>query len=400
MTTVNGALLAQAQKAIDSGQKEHARQLLQQAARQDPADYRPWLYLAGIATSPVASRAFLDRAAALNPGDPTIDRARAWVERRLVEAEAPPETNAQRLNLPPRDLSWTLLSIILLVLLVAFAEWLPILAPLRLVLGILFVLFVPGYWLTAALFPSRQDIDGIERLGLSLGLSVAWVPVLALVLDWLPWHVLGAERSGGLRLWPILIGQLLSILLFMAVTLWRRSRLSAGEAFLPAPFRPRAWWQIQPPADRRVYILVTGVLFLALFAAAWVFLVPSPDEFMTEFYMLGPEGLAENFPRQAAPGEPLTVTLGITNRERDEHTYRVEVWAVDPFNEEGRKLVTETPPLTLPPDETLEWPLTWHMPEVYPRSAATGDQQVKFLLFIDGQTDPYRRLLLWLNVAE
>jgi uncharacterized membrane protein len=94
---------------------------------------------------------------------------------------------------------------LLLLLLVALSESeaLPaglrgLLQIVRLPLGLVYILYVPGYCLTAALFPAQEDLDGIERVGLSLGLSVAWVPVLALILDWLPW---------GLRLWPILLGR-------------------------------------------------------------------------------------------------------------------------------------------------------------------------------------------------
>lgn len=39
---------------------------------------------------------------------------------------------------------------------------------LRIVLGFLFVLFLPGYALIAALFPRKADLDGIVRLSLSL----------------------------------------------------------------------------------------------------------------------------------------------------------------------------------------------------------------------------------------
>ena len=394
MSTTNGALLSQARQVLKTGQKNRARQLLKQASRRDPSDHRPWLYLAGLSPSPDTSRAYLDRAAALNPGDPNIEKALAWNNQRLAQPVPAPEAKPARLSLPPRDLAWTLLASLVLVLLVAAGEWLALLSPLRLALGFAFVLFVPGYWLTSALFPSREDIDGIERLGLSLGLSVAWVPVLALILDRLPALFPGVLPPGGLRLWPILIGTLASVFIFAAVALWRRSRLPAGEAYLPNPIRPRAWWRAQPLPDRRLYLLVSGVLLLALLAVAWVLLVPSPDEFMTEFYMLGPEGLAENFPRQAAPGELLAVTLGLANRERDAHTYRVEAWAVDPFEQDSRTLVAETPPLTLPSGETLEWPQTWSMPWV------GDDQQVQFLLYIDQNPDPYRQLRLWLNVIK
>ena len=50
--------------------------------------------------------------------------------------------------------------------------------PVRIVLGLLLVLFLPGYSLIAALFPGRDDLDGIERIALSFGLSIAVVPLI------------------------------------------------------------------------------------------------------------------------------------------------------------------------------------------------------------------------------
>ncbi|MFP3976163.1 MAG: DUF1616 domain-containing protein, partial [Dehalococcoidia bacterium] len=59
--------------------------------------------------------------------------------------------------------------------------------PARIVLGILFVLFFPGYMLIAALFPRKESLDGIERVALSFGLSIAVVPLIGLVLNYTPW---------------------------------------------------------------------------------------------------------------------------------------------------------------------------------------------------------------------
>jgi uncharacterized membrane protein len=36
--------------------------------------------------------------------------------------------------------------------------------PLRVIFGLPFVLFLPGYALIAALFPGKSDLDGIERV--------------------------------------------------------------------------------------------------------------------------------------------------------------------------------------------------------------------------------------------
>src|SRR5262249_44282208 len=51
---------------------------------------------------------------------------------------------------------------------------------LRVPLGLLAVLFLPGYSLTAAMFPRRADFDAVERIGLGFALSPVMATVLAL----------------------------------------------------------------------------------------------------------------------------------------------------------------------------------------------------------------------------
>ena len=67
---------------------------------------------------------------------------------------------------------------------------------------------------------------------------------------------------------------------------------------------------------------------------------------------------------------------------------------VNPWDEGQRTLVQEDETLSLDVEESKEWPMTWQMPW------AGDDQVVEFLLFIDGQRDPYRSLRLWLDVVE
>ncbi len=213
------------------------------------------------------------------------------------------------------------------------------------------MLFVPGYCLTAALLPRADDLDGVERLALSLGLSVAWMSVLALILDWLP---------VGLYLWPIVVGELASIGAFAAVASRRRSRLPAGDAFVPdLAWQPRRWWQSQPSTVKRIAILIAAAVSLTLAAVAWTFFVPTASDFATEFYMLGDEGLAESFPREATLGRELSVTLGVTNRERGARKYRVEAWAVDPSAPARRALVAKDGPFELSMGGRREWQAAW-----------------------------------------
>lgn len=66
----------------------------------------------------------------------------------------------------------------------------------RILLGAIFVLWMPGYTLTKALFPSNsaarvptEDLDPIERIALSVGMSLAIVPLVGLFLYHTPWGI-------------------------------------------------------------------------------------------------------------------------------------------------------------------------------------------------------------------
>ncbi|HEX4841651.1 MAG TPA: DUF1616 domain-containing protein, partial [bacterium] len=87
--------------------------------------------------------------------------------------------------------------------------------PARIVLGLPFVLFFPGYVLIAALYPRRSDLDGVERVALSLGLSLAVVPLIGLVLNYTPW---------GIHPTPILVGLALFIAVCSAAAVRQRMR--------------------------------------------------------------------------------------------------------------------------------------------------------------------------------
>jgi uncharacterized membrane protein len=62
-----------------------------------------------------------------------------------------------------------------------------VLEGLRIFFGSVFILFVPGFaW--SYVFFARKNIDWIERIALSFGLSIALVPLTVFWLNWL-FHV-------------------------------------------------------------------------------------------------------------------------------------------------------------------------------------------------------------------
>jgi len=82
----------------------------------------------------------------------------------------------------PKDLDLDLIFVIFLTFICILFVLIPPLneSPIRIILGLPLVLFLPGYSLIATLFPRKDDLDGIERVALSFGLSIAIVPLLGL----------------------------------------------------------------------------------------------------------------------------------------------------------------------------------------------------------------------------
>ena len=89
-----------------------------------------------------------------------------------------------------RARAWTDLIVInLLVLVLVIIILLSPSNVLRIILGIPFVLFFPGYILMAALFPRKESMDNVQRVALSFGMSIAVVPLIGLVLNFTPWGI-------------------------------------------------------------------------------------------------------------------------------------------------------------------------------------------------------------------
>ena len=188
----------------------------------------------------------------------------------------------------------------------------------RIVLGLAFILFIPGYVLVFALFPKRDDIDVIERIALSFGLSIAVVPLVGLALNYTPW---------GIRLQPIL-ASLISLVFVLSAIGWYRWKS------LPVKDRFQVSIDISLPksssrADNILTIALVIAIIISISLLVYVIVTPHNGERFTEFYILGPDGKAEGYPTNLSVGENGTVIVGIANHEHKPMNYTVEVWAVN-----------------------------------------------------------------------
>jgi hypothetical protein len=94
----------------------------------------------------------------------------------------------------------------------------------RIILGLPFILFFPGYVLICALFPRKEDLGIIERLALSMGLSIAVTSLIGIALNY---------TSFGIRLYPVMLSLFLFMLLMSAVAIYRRRTFTKKEVFAP-----------------------------------------------------------------------------------------------------------------------------------------------------------------------
>jgi uncharacterized membrane protein len=283
-----------------------------------------------------------------------------------------------KLSLAKTFLLILIFGIFLLLLIVAGNSAMPEPLPtLRILLGIIFVLLVPGYALQAALFPHQADLDPLTRVAFSFGLSIAILPPIFLALS-----TLGL----GVEFWPITIAIVLLVLICAAVALFRERRSTADEkSRISLSPDIRGWWASQDRVSRWLY----GFLALAFITATVSAIVVSqekPGEHFTEFYILDSQGLSMDYPRTVAVGRQIVFNLGIANHEGETSQYKIVA-----VRGEEQALAT-VGPISLAPGETWEGTVEFQLAQ-----AGTG-QQVKFLLERVGSPWPYRTLMVWLDV--
>ncbi len=193
---------------------------------------------------------------------------------------------------------------------------------LRKALGLAFVLFFPGYVFVTALFPERKELDNLERLALSFGLSIAIVPLIGLGLNYTPW---------GIRLNPILVSLTLFNVFLALLSVYRRK--TAVEPWVPwitiEKIKEELEWERSSTMDKVLTVILIIVILTSIGTLGYVITHPKPGEKFTEFYILGPEGKASNYPTNLRVGQKGIVVIGIVNHEGRNVTYYVQIWLVN-----------------------------------------------------------------------
>lgn len=288
---------------------------------------------------------------------------------------------------------------------------------LQVTLGFLFVFFLPGYALAAALFPTtmpRDDagdgqmfgerppgaLSSLERVVVAVGSSVMVVPLSVFVWNFSPWGIALPQALGG-------IGALTGVALVVAAV--RRRRVPSHLRFRASG---RSWLtQISTWLGDGGTMNAILLALVVLSAGGLGFHLATVDnqEQYTEFYLLSESTengtlVADDYPTEFTAGEPRTLYVGITNHEGRPITYTVVVTLQNVDGVDGRRRVTSVTQLdrfsvTLEPNETYQRPR-----EIAP--VTVGDHhRLTYLLYRgDPPTEPtvdtaYRTVYHWINVS-
>ncbi|MBX0297803.1 DUF1616 domain-containing protein [Haloarcula nitratireducens] len=331
---------------------------------------------------------------------------------------------------PLRRLPADLVAVVAVIVFVNTVVYLPGIreTPIRAGLGLAFVLFIPGYTLIAALFPEASvsplltddpatddftesddndvasGIDGIERVALSFGLSIAVVPLIGLVLNFTPW---------GIRLVPIMVAVSGVSLILTAVAASRRWAVPPEDRF-QVPYQEwagAARAELFEPAtrtDTMLNVVLIGSVLLATGSVGFAITNPTQGESFSEFYLLTEnetgELVADDYPTELERGQSRTLTVGIGNHEHERVNYTVvaELQQVTIVNNSTR--VQEANELrrfqaVVGDNET------WHRQHTI-TPQMTGDRlRLQYLLYKGEPATPlnrsaaYREVHLWVNVT-
>jgi len=226
--------------------------------------------------------------------------------------------------------------------------------PLRIALGILLIIFFPGYTLLSAIFPKQTDLGNVERLAL---------------------------------LYPISISITIFITITSAVGWYRQRKLPEANRFSVTIKAGLPNWTGMSKLDKGLSISLAVAIVAALACLGYVAATPKQSNKFTEFYILNIEGKAENYPDKVALGEPVNIIVSVINNEYEPASYHVVI-TIDGL-ENSQVYIG-----------TLDHEENWEESVSFVPQAARENSKVEFHLYRNGDTEPYFKdpLHMYINV--
>lgn len=283
--------------------------------------------------------------------------------------------------------------IIIFIILLILLAGIFLIDPARIIIALPFTILLPGYLLTALLYPKADDLKKLYRFVLSMGLSILIVPWIGILQNYL---------LGGIRLLPMMIVVTLFDLVLIWLSWYRRRKLPEDERFMLTPkvdllklkekllISKEKFLKLKERSLHKKFLysiqIISGLILLT--AMVYILLSPKITEGFTEFYITGKDGEASAYPEQLEVGEYGSVKAVIVNHERQKALYTIEI-KVD-----GDLIRTIS-------QISLEYLEQWDDMVSFKAKEPNDAVKVEFLLYKDTENStPYRRLNLWVIVVS
>ncbi|MFC2020024.1 DUF1616 domain-containing protein [Chloroflexota bacterium] len=249
----------------------------------------------------------------------------------------------------------------------------------RTLLGFPLVFFSTGYSLLALLYTRRNDLSLFSRIVLSIGVSIVITGGISLIQAYTSW---GFSLSA-------ILSSLIIFVMFTSSFAWHRQRrVASSETAYPSISSLWARWRGNWSSGKVLSVVLLVAILVTAGTLGYAMTNVKIGEKFTEFYLLGPGGETIDYPKELTLGQEGKVIIGIINKEQAMVDYDLEVW----INSVRQYRIG---PIVLEHDAKWEDTVS-----IKPEKAGRN-QKVEFILYKNGQTDPYLKpLILWINVTS
>jgi uncharacterized membrane protein len=206
-------------------------------------------------------------------------------------------------------------------------------------------------------------------------------------------------------------------LAMILVAHYRRALLPPAERFrfpfrgIAAGFRDAVLSQEDSRFHRILNVVLVLAVVTAILATVYVIAVPKEGERFTEFFILGEDQKAADYPDRINTGQQYPLSVGVGNHEYRTVTYTIETWAL---TMESDSLTNTSRILAMDPLWEHSFSLAGNRSVTIPYNLSVekgGYNRIEFLLFNETVPGPeviggdrinasYRDLHLWVTVRS
>ncbi len=270
----------------------------------------------------------------------------------------------------------SLLSAIIATVILFIIEFFLKVTALRVILGVPFVLFFPGFALICALIPKRTDMSTTVRIILSFIASILVDAAIGLVLNYISFGITFNSVIISTAIFIVVIS-LIGMAVQLAIHKDERASLEFNFNF-SSP--------VSGPLNISLIVVMILVVLGAIGAVAYYSIVPKSEKAYSQFYIVNQGGQLYS-PADAVAGDNISLTLGIKNDEGAPVNYRIQelINNVD---------FADINSISLPDGQQWEKSIT--LP-----TEPNNRTEIEFLLFKNDEMSPYfESLRVWVDPSN